>query len=135
MNNKKGLLNLKPFKKGQSGNPNGRPPEPKEYKEAKALNKFLVAKILNRFSRVTHEEIKSIISHKRTPALDKLIACLIDEGIHNPSPVIMNFILDRMVGKVSEEVKVKVPTPTVIKLLGENAEAILLGSDKKEGED
>jgi hypothetical protein len=130
----KRLTNLKPFKPGQSGNPKGKKPTPQDLKDARKLNTVSVARILNKFSNMPVSEIKAELERADCPTLEFMIGKVMVECLKAGDYQRLNFILDRMIGKVTEKMEVKTPRPTVIKLIGDEAEAIVLGTEQK-GED
>ena len=59
--NEKSIKNLKPFKKGQSGNPKGKPPIPPEIKEARLLLKEANERVVNKLvANGRYEELLEI---------------------------------------------------------------------------
>ena len=108
-NNKGKHSQLTKWKKGQSGNPGGRPKIPKDLKEA--ANKYnsevikgLLAQCLDKGVR----ELEEILKDKNNKVIDHLIGRIALMGIVNGDPVRFNFILDRMIGKVKENIQVEV---------------------------
>ncbi len=130
----KGLKNLKPFKKGQSGNPGGRPKLPEDIKQARRLNQLEVSRVFNRFVNMPLEELKLALNDPDTKSLELMIGKVMINCMKDGDYARFNFILDRMVGKVTEKVEHKLPKPTVIKLLGD-AGTLVLGNEEQSDED
>lgn len=122
------------FKKGNSGNPNGRPPLPEELKKARKINKAKASQIINDFMNMTILEIKEQISTDDTHAMESLIGKIIIEAQKIGDYSRVNFLFDRMIGKVTDKVEHTMPKPTVIKLLdGEGT--LIFGSEKSDEDD
>lgn len=113
MTTKKKLLG-KPFQKGQSGNPNGRPKLPKDVVEAKQLNRVELERVLNRLIHKTEPELNEVINSNDSTSFEKLIANIIVKGIRQGDQMRANFLLDRLVGKVKEHVEHTVRKAVVI---------------------
>lgn len=101
----------KDWEPGQSGNPDGRPKVPEYIKEAKKLNKGLLDEYMNKYINMPVEEIKEIVEgamkgRSDTPAMEVMIARVIMQAINKGDYKTVNFILDRMVGKVKEHLEV-----------------------------
>ena len=133
--NDNSLKNLKPFKPGQSGNPKGKPPTPQDVRDARKLNAVQVSRIINKFLNMDMAWIKEVIDQSHTPALEYMIGKMLIECGKTGDFQRLNFIFDRCVGKVTEKMEVKMPKPTVIKLIGEDAVLVLGNSQEKENED
>ena len=127
--------NLDPykFKPGQSGNPSGRPKLPEDLKKARRLNQIEVGRLMNRFSDMSIGELRKLMENPSVSTLDLMIGKIVIEAIKHGDQSRLNFILDRMIGKVTEKVEHKLPKPTVIKLFGEDA-VMVLGNQKEEEE-
>ena len=93
------------FKPGQSGNPGGRPKLPEDIKEARKLNKVEFERILNKYIHMTGPEIKAVMKDPGTPALDMMILRLIRSAARIGSLATLDFVLDRLIGKVAEPVE------------------------------
>lgn len=129
----KGQVPKHAFKPGQSGNPKGRPKLPSDVLESRKQNTVSVARILNKFMNMNIEELKLLMNDKKTQNLELMIGRIIIEAIKTGDYTRLNFILDRSIGKVTEKVEHKLPTPTLVKLL--DGSSIMLGSKKEEDED
>ena len=106
---------LKKWKKGQSGNPSGSKKLPEDLKEAKSkyskqVIKALLAQCLDK--KVT--ELEEILKDKNNKVIDHLIGRIALLGIVKGDQARLSFILDRMIGKVTEEQEVKIIEPFII---------------------
>ncbi len=101
----------KDWKPGESGNPNGRPKVPSDVKQARKLNKVKVERILNRFLAMDRQELERIKTDPSTPILDLFVAGLVAKGVSQGDHKRLEFIFDRLVGKVTEKVHHSVSRP------------------------
>jgi len=92
------------FKPGQSGNPSGRPKMPKELKEAKTLNQIQVAQLLNKFTHMTAKQLEERFNDPNATTMELMICKIVHQAIKTGDQARMNFLLDRMVGKVADNV-------------------------------
>lgn len=122
------------FQPGQSGNPNGRPQLPPDLLKARKLNQIEVSRLINKYMNMSIEEIELETQEKRTSALEAMIGKIIIEAQKFGDYSRVNFLFDRMIGKVTEKVEHKLPKPTVIRLLGSEG-SVVLGSSKTDDEE
>lgn len=97
----------KNFKPGQSGNPNGRPKMPPEVKESRKLNQASVELLLNKYLLMPFEELKALIEAQKCSAGDMLIATVIYKGITKGDHYRLDFLLNRLIGKVTDRIEHK----------------------------
>ena len=96
--------NLKPFKKGQSGNPNGRPKKwvstlrDSGYKMSEVRDCILV------MMAMTMDELKDAFENKNATALEKTVAGAIRKSITKGSLYSMETLMDRVFGKPRETI-------------------------------
>lgn len=103
------------WKPGQSGNPEGRTKLPEDIRAAKKLNKIELERLLNLYLTLSDEEIKTRLLDNKTPQLEKMIASIVCKAIDSGDQQRLTFILDRLVGKVKDEVDVNlIPRPVII---------------------
>jgi len=121
------------FKPGQSGNPGGKIKLPPDVRENKKYTAIAVTRLLNEFLNMSFEQIKERISAPGTPSLDLMIGKIVAEAVKTGDHARLNFIFDRMIGKVKETIEHKLPKPTLVKLT--DGDAYLLGSKKDDEED
>lgn len=110
----KQMANLKPFKKGQSGNPEGgRAHDP----VAKAIRKLTSAQlehVISLLSNKTLAEIKQIAEAKTTDALTVWIAAIIVNGVKKGDVFSMDKLMERILGKVKQDFRVGDPNGQAI---------------------
>lgn len=122
------------FKPGQSGNPGGRPPLPEEIKKARKLNQIRVSEVVIEFLNMPMRDVKQIMDDPNTPALESMVARIIFEAQKHGDQSRANFVIEHGVGKLRETIKHELPAPTVIKLIGPEAAAIILGNKQSDEE-
>ena len=95
--------NLKPFKKGQSGNPNGRPKVRDGLQDVKLLSKTDARRLVQKIIDMTPEELMDFAIRKDVPALETMLAAVAVKAISEGDHSRINFLLDRTVGKVIDK--------------------------------
>jgi hypothetical protein len=118
------------WKKGQSGNPGGRPKLPAELKMIKELTGEEVKRLFAKYARMNKEEISSAVTDKTTPMFELVIAAGLVKAVKDGDYQKLNFILDRTIGKVVEKTEVELPEPVIIRRA--SGEEIYLAAERKE---
>lgn len=95
----------KGFQKGNKLG-NGRPRVDADLKAIMKVNKQIVDEKLSRFMFMTRQRLDEVETNEQTPAMDVMIISLIKKGIKAGDPNILNFLLDRTIGKVKDSVEV-----------------------------
>lgn len=95
---KTGGRDFTPGHKGYSGRPNHK------VTEARRLNKERVLELLNEFSEKPFSELPSLIKNENTKSIEALVASVFYHGVKSGDHARLNFLLDRLIGKVKEEV-------------------------------
>lgn len=114
MSQKKALIG-KPFQKGVSGNPNGRPKLPPEVLEARKYTRSQVELSLSRLLGKTREELQSISRDPLASALDLTVVSILSKAIQQGDSHRLDFLLNRIIGPVKAEIDLTVhPKPTII---------------------
>lgn len=121
------------FKKGQSGNPKGRKKMPEELKYAKKLNKEFVEVQLTKFLGKSVKDLDEILENSELPSMQHFISKIILIGIKEGDHVRLNFLFDRVIGKVTEKIEHKMPEPFIIE--GFNGEKVEMGMKDKQPEE
>lgn len=96
----------KNIKKGEVRNPTGRPRVPAYMKTANKLTKVRFQEILHKYCNHNLEDLKMAYINKKTPALDLVVIKVLIEAIRKGDEKKLGFLLDRMIGKVKEEIEV-----------------------------
>lgn len=121
------------FEPGWKGGP-GQPPIPPELKAARRLNKVEFELMANRYIFATEGQLLEAKMNAETPALEKVLVNVLLAAIENGDQTKGEWFLQRLLGKVKDEVEVSVVKPFIITRL--NGDTIELGSkpDKKDKE-
>ena len=122
----------KVFVKGQVANPLGAGAHNKDVKAIKSLTREQLAEIGSHIVMGNVEKLREIIRDQESSALKVLICSAIIKGIQSGNFMVMDAILNRVVGKVKDELEVKLPRPTIIEHL--NGDKTVLGSEMPEDE-
>ena len=121
------------FKKGQSGNPNGRPKNPdfKVLEELKGMSRvFVETKIAMALQR-NIPELTSISKSSESQAIDVAISRIILRSCVEGDYKSLSFLFDRVIGKVVEKVDIKLPSPFIVESL-DGKKTIECGMEIKE---
>ncbi len=92
--------NLKPFVKGQSGNPGGMPRIPDHLRHIASLSQNEVTKIVSKYARMTRVELQAAATAPETPMLEVAVASIFVQSAKNGDYARLSFLLDRAIGKV-----------------------------------
>lgn len=87
------------FKKGQSGNPKGRPKLPEDLVAVKRLASAEVQTMIAKFSRMNVGQLKELVKDDSISGLERAIIMNIMD------PLRMDYILSRCIGKVPDIVE------------------------------
>src|SRR5687768_11480074 len=88
------------LKKGETANPNGRPRLPEDIKEARALNKIELERILNKYLYLSRAELNAELAKPNTPAIELTVGKILSEALKRGDERRLDFILTRVVGAV-----------------------------------
>lgn len=118
------------FQKGQSGNPKGM--NSKGITEARKLNKALVTELLNKFINMPTCDLVDFVRRNTKeqgsdPTIETLVASILIKAINEGDQARLNFILDRLIGKVTDKVEHSLPVPTIVRRF-ESKENVMLAS-------
>lgn len=92
--------NLKPYVKGQSGNPGGMPRVPDHLRGISSLSQHEVTKLVSKYARMTRGELQAAAQSQDTPMLEVAIASIFAQSAKNGDYARLAFLLDRAIGKV-----------------------------------
>lgn len=103
------------FKPGQSGNPKGAKPIPGDIKAARFLNSIELERILNELMyQIEASELDSVLHDSTRKPIEQMVARIILEAIEKGDSLRLDFLLNRLIGKVTEKVKLEIPKPYII---------------------
>lgn len=94
------------FKHGQINNPAGRPPTPEYLKTARKLTKVRFEGILHKYLDHNKDELAKVLKDPETKAIDLCVIKILHEAIIRGDQRRLEFILDRLLGKVVEPINV-----------------------------
>ncbi len=93
----------------------GRKPMPPDLKYANALTSAELKKILNKFLFMDARELDVVLACPTANQLELMVANIIKQANKFGDTVRLDFLLNRLVGKVTEKVEVKIPEPFIVK--------------------
>lgn len=93
------------FVKGVVTNPNGRPKVPEHVKEFRKMHKVQVTEMLEKYCYSTRQELIDALKNPDTPIVEVNVIKILLEGAKSGDYKRFDFILDRTIGKVKEEVE------------------------------
>lgn len=104
--------NLKPaWKKGESGNPNGRPRKFVSTLKAMGYKNSEVADSIQSMLAMTIDELKEVYQNPLSTVLEKTVAGAIKKSIEKGDLNSIEVLLSRVFGKPKESVKIDTPVP------------------------
>ena len=96
--------NLKPWPKGVSGNPRGAGLIGEDIRKARQLTASKFTEITTKYLGMTKEQLIEATKAPGTPALELMVAQIMSKAIINGDQTRLNFLLDRLIGKVPDKV-------------------------------
>ena len=93
------IATLKPFKKGESGNPNGRPKLTAIEKSAREAERKEIAEVWPRIKVLSFAQIKELMADKEKPVIELAMASAIYHAIKNGNMSEVHRFYDRLLGK------------------------------------
>ena len=125
----------KDFKAGNCANPKGRDPVPSDVKAAKKLNTNQLILIFNKLIHMTEFELRAHLKNVETPKFERVVCEILNEAELKGDHYRLDFILNRLIGKVTEKVEHILPSPTII--YKSDGSQVILGAEikKQEGDE
>lgn len=96
------------FKKGQSGNPKGRPKTREDLKKIKLMTADEASRLIQKIVDMDADKLADMMADPKTPALEIMVAKVVLKAIQEGDTSRINFIFDRTVGKVIDKREVEV---------------------------
>ena len=103
-NNKENILQFS-WKKGQSGNPNGRPRKFVCLLKDMGYNKQDIDTTIQNMMAMTIEELAEVFKHENATVLEKTVANAIKRGIEKGTLYSIETLLNRVYGQPKQEVE------------------------------
>lgn len=94
------------FKKGQSGNPGGKPKAPDDIIHARKLNQIELERIVNGYLFKTRNEVTESLKNPSTGMMELMVASIMGKAVQLGDASRLEFILNRLLGKVVDKVQV-----------------------------
>lgn len=107
--------NLKPFKKGQSGNPNGRPKSYVTGLKDAGYNMTEINMSIRNMLSMNIEELRKVYENPDATILEKTVAGAMRKSLEKGSLYSIETLLSRVFGKPKETADVKQDTEITIK--------------------
>lgn len=95
------LQNLKPFKPGQSGNPNGRPKMRKDLHVVQKLSQTELEAIFHKYAQMPAYEVMQLVKDGNVPFIDHAVLTVM-QMCHEKNIKAVELLMNRMVGKVKD---------------------------------
>lgn len=105
MKNKPNIENLKPFKKGQSGNPKGRPKKFVTLLKEMGYKRSEINDTIQAMLAMDMAELKDVWDDKNATILEKTIASAMKKSIEKGSLYSMETLLSRVFGMPKQEIE------------------------------
>ncbi len=124
----------KPFKPGNTtGKLGGRPPIPEDLKEISLISTDTVKRLIARYVEMNKAQLQQAAQDPSTPMLEMMIASVIVKATKDGDYSRIDFLLNRLIGKVTEKMEVKLPTPFIVKR-SDGSEVVMGAKVEKEEE-
>jgi hypothetical protein len=91
--------NLKPWKPGQSGNPNGSRKIPEDLKGVMSLTQTEICKIVSKYGRMSAAELTEALQDKSVPVIQLAICSIFMKSIQLGDYTRLQFLLERAIGR------------------------------------
>ncbi len=121
------------FEKGQSGNPSGKAKVPNDIKEVRKVSQFELERAINRLIWLPLEQLRVVIKDPKTPILEIMLATIMAQCAQKGDQQRLEFLLNRMIGKVKDIIDVKHSEPFIIQR--GNGQQVVLGFSEGAGDD
>jgi len=108
-NNPNAVKNLRPAKKGQSGNPKGRPKKLKTILKKEGLKQSQINDIISEMLAMTRDEINDVIADPQSRSFEVLVGQAIKKGVSKGDlSQIFGYALTRAFGQPKQELEHKI---------------------------
>lgn len=104
------------FKPGVSGNPAGAAKLPEEIKAARKLTRIEFETIVNKYLYLSEEELNEKRKDKTLTLIEMMVLSIVQKAIVQGDEKRLDFLLDRMIGKVVQPIEY-VPPPRPVNII------------------
>lgn len=80
---------------------------PKDLQQASNLTKTMLKGVINKHLWMTQHQLKEAMKNKTTPMIELVVGSIIHKAVVDGDERRLDFILNRMIGKVTEQVDIK----------------------------
>jgi hypothetical protein len=108
------------FEKGNPGGP-GRPRRDPELAKASKITRTEAELLLSKFMQMDIEELEAILRDKKKKCVEHMIGRIVLMGIKNGDHARLDFMLNRLIGKVKDTIEVSVKPKIIHNLDGGGA--------------
>lgn len=123
-----------PFEPGQSGNPSGRPKLDPDIKRLRGLTRDQFKDLANIILTGTQEDLQRLLDQPETSMLTQWICRVALSGAERGDYRTLDELLNRLIGKVKDEVDVNLIRPYVVRS-HDRSEEIQMGVTKDEADE
>jgi hypothetical protein len=102
------------FKKGESGNPAGKPPLDPKIKELKKLTAVELEEMINGLLSANEEELNNIDASASEPYIRRIMVRILQRTYETGSMQQLDMILNRLIGKVKEHIQHTIVQPKIL---------------------
>ncbi len=120
------------FEKGQSGNPSGKAKLPNDIKEVRKVSQFELERAINRLIFLPLEQLRVVIKDPKTSILEIMLATIMAQCAQKGDQQRLEFLLNRMIGKVKDIIDIKQSEPFIIQR--SNGQQVVLGFSEGAGD-
>ena len=120
------------FQVGEVANPSGRTPLPHALKEAKRFNKTTLEEIVNKYLWIPLDELIAASKDEKLVTVESWMVAIIAKGRTTGEWSGFEWIAQRLVGKVKEQIEHTQPVPFVVRHLDGSQTVLGAKIDKKD---
>lgn len=116
------------FKPGNNANPKGRPKLPPELKvkarESPLITRLEIKNIIDKYMAMSPAEIQEAVRNPKIRIIELTIAKIASEAVRTGDTSKLNFLLDRHVGKVKDEIEQSITVKSMHEMIVDECEKL-----------